>query len=525
MKKNIKSLVISLVSCMIMLFLLTITSVQAHSNQVTVTLPTFEVKLNGIKVDTVYSEYPLLVYKNITYFPMTYNDCRFLGLETDWNPDEGLNIKNTGIYSPYKQYERSNKNNTTYQATIPDFKISIDGSTIDNKTEEYPLLNFRDVTYFPLTWKFAVDSFNWNYVFNNETGLNISTKQLRPSKVDLDILDGSYISIIGESIYYIKNYNGTNGIYKFIGQGNNEDKLIFEIPYEKDFYYQLPSFSFFKQGECSYFVYHTGGAVMGSYHYYKINEDDSVTKMTSGKKYPFEYKEGLITLDSFMPVYSENLSYKNRNETIGLGNKSSLYGWIVRDDGSYIFDKKMQIIDDYLYIKASNVMDMSYLNQLFRINLIDYTEEKVNSMNSLSFIIEGKQIYLHGYEDHLLYKQGIDASEIETVSEMKVKSYCVLNSNVYFIQEETNKLYKSDESNNIRLVIPAFKASKVIVEDNYIVAVSTLDENYGTIILNKEGNIIFKTSQLIRKASIDKDILGYVTTDNQVYILDLTSFN
>lgn len=512
MKKRNKIKIV-IVSCM--LLLLTIISVQAQSNEVKVTLPTFDVKLNGIKVDTAYSEYPLLVYKDITYFPFTYNDCRFLGLETDWNPDEGLSIKNTGIYSPYKPYERSSNNNSTYKATIPNFKINIDGSNIDNRAEEYSLLNFRGVTYFPLTWKFAVDTFDWNYDFNDETGLNISTKQLSPIQVDLDILDGSDISIIGKSIYYVKNSNGINGIYKFMDQ---QDKLIFELPSKISLYA-----SFLKHGSESCFSYYTGGAVMGSYHYYKINEDDSVTEIISGKNHPLEYKDGLIILDSFMPVYSENLLYKNGEEIIELGNKSSLYGWIVKDDGSYIFDKKMQIIDDWLYIKASNVMDMSYLNQLFRINLIDYTEEKVNSMNSLSFKIEGQQIYLHGYDDHLLYKQSINDNEINTVSDMAVESYDVLNSNVYFIQEKTNELYRCDEYNNANLVLPGFKASNIVVEDNYIVATSSLDKNYGMIILNEKGNIIFKTSQLIRRTSIDNNVLVYVTTDNEVYILELVN--
>jgi hypothetical protein len=53
-------------------------------NTVSVTLPEFKVTLNGEEVDNSYSKYPLIVYKDITYFPMTYNDCRFLGLESYW---------------------------------------------------------------------------------------------------------------------------------------------------------------------------------------------------------------------------------------------------------------------------------------------------------------------------------------------------------------------------------------------------------------------------------------------------------
>lgn len=36
---------------------------------VTVTLPTFAVTLNDTKIDSAHSEYPLIVYRDITYFP------------------------------------------------------------------------------------------------------------------------------------------------------------------------------------------------------------------------------------------------------------------------------------------------------------------------------------------------------------------------------------------------------------------------------------------------------------------------
>ena len=43
-----------------------------------------------------------------------------------------------------------------------------------NGNEEYPLLLFRDVTYFPLTWRFAVQEFGWSYYFDMTNGLVIS---------------------------------------------------------------------------------------------------------------------------------------------------------------------------------------------------------------------------------------------------------------------------------------------------------------------------------------------------------------
>lgn len=55
---------------------------------VTVTLPTFAVTLNDTKIDSAHSEYPLIVYRDITYFPMTYHASRFLHLKSSWYQTE-----------------------------------------------------------------------------------------------------------------------------------------------------------------------------------------------------------------------------------------------------------------------------------------------------------------------------------------------------------------------------------------------------------------------------------------------------
>ena len=33
---------------------------------------------------------------------------------------------------------------------------------IDNEKEEYPLINFRNITYFPMTWRFAYEELNFD---------------------------------------------------------------------------------------------------------------------------------------------------------------------------------------------------------------------------------------------------------------------------------------------------------------------------------------------------------------------------
>lgn len=149
------------------------------STSVTVTLPTFKVALNNVNIDNRYSKYPLIVYKDITYFPMTYSDCRFLGLESNWKGNkEGLFIDATDITAAYSPYNTKVRNASSYKATIPTFPIKINGKLIDNSMEKYPILIFRDITYFPTTWKFAVDEFSWDYSFDSNIGLAITSHNI-----------------------------------------------------------------------------------------------------------------------------------------------------------------------------------------------------------------------------------------------------------------------------------------------------------------------------------------------------------
>jgi len=161
--------------------LLGIPTAALADDTVTVTVPEFPVTLNGISIDQANSQYPSILYKNITYVPMTYYDAKLLGLNPNWSQEKGLSIKLADFIpsqetaqAAYQPYKIDSKNGQTYTAVKPTFAITVNGKAIDNSREEYPLLVFRDVTYFPLTWRFAVDEFGWKYTFDLENGLQIT---------------------------------------------------------------------------------------------------------------------------------------------------------------------------------------------------------------------------------------------------------------------------------------------------------------------------------------------------------------
>ena len=137
---------------------------------VTVTLPTFAVTLNDTKIDSAHSEYPLIVYRDITYFPMTYHASRFLHLKSNWYQTEPKGTLFVGYSDAsedtWTDTPATSKNTVTAKATVADYQIAVNtvdkGKCLDNSAEPYPLLNFRGVTYFPLTWRFAVEEFGWS---------------------------------------------------------------------------------------------------------------------------------------------------------------------------------------------------------------------------------------------------------------------------------------------------------------------------------------------------------------------------
>lgn len=176
---------------------------------VKVTLPTFQVTLNGTPVDNTNSQYPLLVYQDITYFPMTYHGARFLQVKANWYDNvQVLFVGKAEEKEAILQQEKaSSPNKSSYTAVIPTYKIAVNtirpSDFLDNSQEPYPLLNFRGITYFPLTWRFAAEEFGWDYHFDEADGLVINSGEMfRPVLEDGRIANTSPNRGMNELAYY-----------------------------------------------------------------------------------------------------------------------------------------------------------------------------------------------------------------------------------------------------------------------------------------------------------------------------------
>ncbi len=172
----------------------------AAGQTVTAYSPDFPVKVAGYSFQTGSDEYPLLVYKNITYWPMTYDHGQLLGIESNWSQETGLVITpsaNVPLDQGGRMYQWPPfEERQTYRAALVTEPVTVFGQRIDNSKEAYPLLRYQDVIYFPMTWHWLFDTFGCFYQYNGAAqleGISLDQGLVVVAKVELtEITSGDY---------------------------------------------------------------------------------------------------------------------------------------------------------------------------------------------------------------------------------------------------------------------------------------------------------------------------------------------
>ena len=147
----------------------------AENEEVVVAVPEFDVSVNGQIIDIEHSQYPVISYKNITYFPMTSDYLSGIGLGLKFTSAEGLKIDVKDEVGTFNQnfLGTSNILGSQHKAILAPFHIEVNGKVINNDAEEYPVLLYKNITYFPMTWRFAVEEFGWKTSWSEELGFGI----------------------------------------------------------------------------------------------------------------------------------------------------------------------------------------------------------------------------------------------------------------------------------------------------------------------------------------------------------------
>jgi len=153
MKKNLCFL--------ILFFLLCVSSSPVFCAEEQASLAHFPILFNGESVDNEHAEFPILVYKDMTYFPLSNDFISALGMKSTFTNEKGLQLHKFTHPAAFVMTAGSeNDLNKAVDISIPTFPIRLNGDIIDNANEFYPVFLYKDIAYFPLNWDFAVKEFN-----------------------------------------------------------------------------------------------------------------------------------------------------------------------------------------------------------------------------------------------------------------------------------------------------------------------------------------------------------------------------
>lgn len=517
MKK--KSKIIFLL-CFMILFALS-KEPRVYAEGVSVALPAFDVVINGIKINNEYRQYPLIVYKDITYFPMTYYDSRFLGVETKWDTATGLEvIKASETSVNYEPYTVAKKNLIKYAASIPEFAIRVNGTAIENSKEEYPLLKFKDITYFPLTWKFAVDEFGWKYSFSNKEGLIITNPkysglQVTETELPLAVRYGGSITgdfTVAGKYYY---YEGENGIiYQAPVNNPAARKNVYELPmwtYGDSYVYETLE----TVDNKAVLSYHQGGASMGTDYRIILNEDGTNELFSEGYLYKKDFGDYTVIAHQYFPPSQNNLSIKKEGEAEykSIGDINYIYGWNWNrsknsEGGSP--SKDLYLIGDDIYVLAYYKPRSEFgTTGLYKVNIQTGETTRLCEDSAVKFMICDDIIYFMDIEGYL-YKLPLGGNAAERITDFNVSDFTVLNHIVYYVtgDDKGHELYKLGQSYSLN---QGGTVKSLNIQDGYVVC--TFEESSNSkvkvVILNSEGNEVFKSSIVVKKVVVDDDRMFY----------------
>ena len=480
----------------------------AADHTVTVSLPEFPVTLNGMEMDNQFTQYPLLVYNNITYFPMTYYGSRYLGVETTWNQQGGLGVHQNGVRWNWHDYKRYLPNKNTGVAAINTGTIYVNNQLIDNSKEDYPLLSFRDVTYFPLTWRFAVDEFGWTYQYSPQEGLAIhSPGAVTANEITLPIKEyangvGSFVKA-GE-YYYYEGERGT--IWQAPVAAPAEAKKVYQLPVNK----QIK-----EDGEryCRPELRLENGAVLLRYEqtergkttqcYVRLFEDGTTSELYrgSGSIHCYDNMTVLHAWDSNMETGS--IQIQQGQQTNVFHNVTKIDCYTVRDVIEYTDTELLFIggIGDNRNntVRNANIVAVNYKTGAVRQVVADTVRY---------FAVEGDNLYYLN-EQMQLYRMPLAGGKAVKLTNTAIKDFVVLHDTICYADAETGGLYVLGSHEQLN---PGGMVDAIEVQEDFFV-INFSDEGtsaYKTMILSRKGKVLFKTTEHTASMIIENGKVSFV---------------
>lgn len=157
----------ALILLSLLIVIVSAASVEAAETS-TVSIINFPVTINYVSfIEQNKSEYPMFLYNNITYFPLTYSKLTLVGLNVEIEGTEiMLNSEKNIAPKMYKSYEQLPPKGELIEACESPYELYVNGEKY--KDEKYPVLFHKDIVYIPLTWDLTRNKLNWDFWFDGE---------------------------------------------------------------------------------------------------------------------------------------------------------------------------------------------------------------------------------------------------------------------------------------------------------------------------------------------------------------------
>lgn len=416
------------------------------AGEVRVTLPGFPVTLGGQTVDPEGEEYPFLVYRDITYLPLTYFGCRLLGLYEKWTPEGGLVISDAGAKGEYVSTPRMSRNSGALYARRASGRITLCGESIDNSREAYPFLLFRDVTYLPMTWDNMYERLGCSYRFDGAGGLAVDREQSTNGRaLYLPLLRrGSLTGAVAawEGWFWFQDDEGW--LSRVPMEGGAQQKL-FQPPRNERYGDGTPLLSLTARDSGLYLTYHLGGATMGHDEQLRFRADGSSVLLSRSNGPIGDYDDLWIQADTSLMPHPGNLRLsRDRGATWEeFGAAGWVYGWSYRANESGGFSAgnrtgdRIGRVGDSVYLLATDasgwgaddVPDSGRFSRVCRVELSTGRTEAVSGPAE-SFELSGGAIWYVSF-DGKLHRCALDGSADRAFAIPAVREFRVDGGTVY----------------------------------------------------------------------------------------------
>jgi hypothetical protein len=390
----------------------------------------------------------------------------------------------------------------------------VNGKVISNSKEQYPLLSFRNVTYFPLTWRFAHDEFGWDYKWNTSGGLSITSHNPQLQTAGLPSYAGKNdVALFKGYYYYVETKDTTNHIYRAPVIQPSAKKEIFSYTFNKDSELQPKNVTFQIRDHALWFTYHRGEGVMGHDEYIRIG-DDGKTKVV-GTGYLLDFRDtpyGTLIIDNAATNEYGNLYFKEGTNYRSVGDLK--FAQSIMDENGLT---ATSVVGDSVFVLCRTVDSDS--NLIYRINLKTNKMEKIVSSVDWFQIANNKLFYIKS-GDQTLYSSSLDGTGELKLSEHPVSWFDDIDGNFFYTtknKENQLELYKVDLEGKDALVWAAPVASVQVLKDKFI---CQLDGRDGLVLLNGSGSLLVKVADPIARVfTSDNEVLLQNTKNSSLELL------